>query len=73
VVFFRLCSFGVSCRALRVDRIIASGCGIFVAVGRIFLGQNVFLERIGLAPREKITNRVLSESLITQGGKADLG
>ena len=73
MVFLRLCRVVVPRRTLRMDRIFASGCGICIAMGRLLLGQNVFLERIGFASREKITSPVLSKSLIPQGGKAVSG
>jgi hypothetical protein len=37
-----------------VDRISASRCGVCLAVGGVFLGKNVFLERLGFATWEEM-------------------
>jgi hypothetical protein len=41
-------------------------------VGWLFLGQNVFLERAGLAPSEKMKARVLSMPFSPSKGKRQI-
>ena len=56
----RLRAVNDASRYLCVDRIFTSSGGNCVAMGGVFLGQNVFLERVDLAAREtiKVTTQV---------------